>query len=153
MWIFPPEETAGSSHCGHHTSPSSSTDSEPDTSGFSDSSSQGSTAPNLALEHVPSKSFPSVNKDSEHLEPDQNSETEKLLDELINWSKNVDLSLFLEFKNEKVMDRRVLEKWLLKLCQAIFNPQNPLFLACPNDPTSFFPNPGKLFSLLLSFTI
>lgn len=36
------------------------------------------------------------------------------------------------------------EKWFPSIFQAIFNPENALFVACPNDPTRLYPNPGKL---------
>ncbi|EHA8592450.1 putative E3 ubiquitin-protein ligase UPL5 [Cocos nucifera] len=50
--------------------------------------------------------------------------------------------LFLEFKNEEATGPGVLREWFCLLCQAIFNPQNVLFLPCPNDRRRFFPNPG-----------
>ncbi|KAF9610692.1 hypothetical protein IFM89_024117 [Coptis chinensis] len=49
--------------------------------------------------------------------------------------------LFMEFKNEEATGPGVLREWFYLVCQAIFNPQNPLFLACPNDHRRFFPNP------------
>lgn len=53
--------------------------------------------------------------------------------------------LFLEFKNEEATGPGVLREWFFLVCQAIFNPQNALFVACPNDRRRFFPNPGKNF--------
>lgn len=50
--------------------------------------------------------------------------------------------LFLEFKNEEATGPGVLREWFCLLCQAIFNPQNVLFLPCPDDRRRFFPNPG-----------
>ncbi|KAF2320242.1 hypothetical protein GH714_026341 [Hevea brasiliensis] len=50
-------------------------------------------------------------------------------------------SLFKAFKNKDLMNPEVLQDWLRKLCQALFKPQNLLFLECPNDPTKFYPNP------------
>lgn len=52
--------------------------------------------------------------------------------------------LFMEFKNEEATGPGVLREWFCLVCQAIFNPQNALFLACPNDRRRFFPNPGML---------
>lgn len=52
--------------------------------------------------------------------------------------------LFLEFKNEEATGPGVLREWFFLVCQAIFNPQNALFVACPNDRRRFFPNPGNL---------
>lgn len=56
--------------------------------------------------------------------------------------------LFMEFKNEEATGPGVLREWFFLVCQAIFNPQNALFVACPNDRRRFFPNPGMdpLFS-------
>ncbi|KAK4491907.1 hypothetical protein RD792_002689 [Penstemon davidsonii] len=49
--------------------------------------------------------------------------------------------LFMEFKNEEATGPGVLREWFFLVCQAIFNPQNALFVACPNDRRRFFPNP------------
>ncbi|KAL3643334.1 hypothetical protein CASFOL_014149 [Castilleja foliolosa] len=51
--------------------------------------------------------------------------------------------LFMEFKNEEATGPGVLREWFFLVCQAIFNPQNPLFVACPNDHRRFFPNPAS----------
>ncbi|KAH7858219.1 hypothetical protein Vadar_021452 [Vaccinium darrowii] len=51
--------------------------------------------------------------------------------------------LFMEFKNEEATGPGVLREWFCLVCQAIFNPQNALFLACPNDRRRFFPNPAS----------
>ncbi|KAL2473438.1 E3 ubiquitin-protein ligase [Forsythia ovata] len=51
--------------------------------------------------------------------------------------------LFMEFKNEEATGPGVLREWFFLVCQAIFNPQNALFLACPNDRRRFFPNPAS----------
>ncbi|KAF5728865.1 E3 ubiquitin-protein ligase UPL5 [Tripterygium wilfordii] len=48
--------------------------------------------------------------------------------------------LFLEFKNEEATGPGVLREWFILVCQAIFNPQNALFTACPNDRRRFYPN-------------
>lgn len=52
--------------------------------------------------------------------------------------------LLLEFKDEEATGPGVLREWFILVCQAIFDPQNALFVACPNDRRRFFPNPGKL---------
>ncbi|KAL7213709.1 hypothetical protein ACSBR2_016272 [Camellia fascicularis] len=49
--------------------------------------------------------------------------------------------LFMEFKNEEATGPGVLREWFFMVCQAIFNPQNALYVACPNDHRRFFPNP------------
>ncbi|EEF34554.1 conserved hypothetical protein [Ricinus communis] len=122
MWVFPAETPSDL-----NSPSSSSTVSETNSSGFTDGSSQANTSLNHAQRFT--------------MESDQHSETAELLDELISWSQYLDPCLFAAFKYEKVTDPRVLKKWLWKLCEAIFNPQNPLFLACPNDPTRFYANP------------
>ncbi|KAJ0082156.1 hypothetical protein Patl1_09785 [Pistacia atlantica] len=52
--------------------------------------------------------------------------------------------LFMEFKNEEATGPGVLREWFFLVCQALFNQQNALFVACPNDRRRFYPNPGKL---------
>ncbi|KAM3283465.1 E3 ubiquitin-protein ligase UPL5-like [Capsicum chacoense] len=37
----------------------------------------------------------------------------------------------------------IAREWLLLVCQAIFNPRNSLFVACPNDRGRFFPDPDS----------
>ncbi|TKY72231.1 E3 ubiquitin-protein ligase UPL5 [Spatholobus suberectus] len=51
--------------------------------------------------------------------------------------------LFMEFKNEEATGPGVLREWFVLVCRAIFNPQNALFLACPNDCRRFYPNPAS----------
>ncbi|XP_043816648.1 E3 ubiquitin-protein ligase UPL5-like [Manihot esculenta] len=60
---------------------------------------------------------------------------------LIRWSRYLDVKLYKKFKKKDLTDSQVLQDWLCKLCQILFKPQNRLFLACPNDPTKFYPNP------------
>ncbi|KAL3627389.1 hypothetical protein CASFOL_028752 [Castilleja foliolosa] len=71
-----------------------------------------------------------------------------LLAESFEYINNADLEslragLFMEFKNEEATGPGVLREWFFLVCQAIFNPQNLLFVACPNDRRRFFPNPGS----------
>ncbi|XP_024988277.1 E3 ubiquitin-protein ligase UPL5-like isoform X1 [Cynara cardunculus var. scolymus] len=51
--------------------------------------------------------------------------------------------LFMEFKNEEATGPGVLREWFFLVCREIFNPQNALFVACPNDRRRFFPNPAS----------
>lgn len=51
--------------------------------------------------------------------------------------------LFMEFKKEEATGPGVLREWFFLVCQEIFNPQNALFVACPNDRRRFFPNPAS----------
>ncbi|CAL9104533.1 unnamed protein product [Musa textilis] len=61
--------------------------------------------------------------------------------------------LFMEFKDEEATGPGVLREWFCLLCQAIFNPDNPLFLPCPHDHRRFFPNPGEFISILFTFVV
>ncbi|KAG8645981.1 hypothetical protein MANES_10G109546v8 [Manihot esculenta] len=60
---------------------------------------------------------------------------------LIRWSKYMDEKLYEQFRKKNLTDSQVLQDCLCKLCQILFKPQNLLLLACPNDPTKFYPNP------------
>ncbi|KAJ0016544.1 hypothetical protein Pint_09686 [Pistacia integerrima] len=51
--------------------------------------------------------------------------------------------LFMEFKNEEATGPGVLREWFFLVCQALFNQQNALFVACPNDRRRFYPNPAS----------
>ncbi|KAI3861239.1 hypothetical protein MKX03_016661 [Papaver bracteatum] len=51
--------------------------------------------------------------------------------------------LFMEFKNEVATGPGVLREWFCAVCQAICNPQNALYQACPDDKRRFFPNPAS----------
>lgn len=53
-----------------------------------------------------------------------------------------------EFQSEEATGPGVLREWFSMICREIFNPQNALFLACPNDRRRFFPNPGTINSFL-----
>ncbi|KAL6567544.1 hypothetical protein OROGR_001212 [Orobanche gracilis] len=71
-----------------------------------------------------------------------------LLAESFEYIINADLEslragLFIEFKNEEATGPGVRREWFFCVCQAIFNPQNPLFVACPNDCRRFSPNPAS----------
>nr|GEY80674.1 hypothetical protein [Tanacetum cinerariifolium] len=52
--------------------------------------------------------------------------------------------IFIQFTNEEATGPGVLREWFMLVCQAIFNPQNALFLTCPTDRRRFFLNPGNL---------
>ncbi|WMV53025.1 hypothetical protein MTR67_046410 [Solanum verrucosum] len=49
-------------------------------------------------------------------------------------------SFFVKFKEEQATGPGMLREWFLLACQEIFNPNNALFIACPDDNRSFFPN-------------
>ncbi|KAL1560022.1 HECT-type E3 ubiquitin transferase [Salvia divinorum] len=65
--------------------------------------------------------------------------------EYMKHAKNESLraGLFMEFKNEEATGPGVLREWFFLVCQAIFNPQNALFVACSNDRRRFYPNPAS----------
>ncbi|KAG6392383.1 hypothetical protein SASPL_146600 [Salvia splendens] len=56
---------------------------------------------------------------------------------------------FLAFKNEEPTGPGVLREWVFLVCQAIFNPQKALFVACSNDHRRFYPSAGKERHLIL----
>nr|GFA58815.1 E3 ubiquitin-protein ligase UPL5-like [Tanacetum cinerariifolium] len=49
--------------------------------------------------------------------------------------------IFIQFTNEEATRPGVFREWFMLVCQAIFNPQNSLFLTCLTDQRTFFPNP------------
>ncbi|XP_047310022.1 E3 ubiquitin-protein ligase UPL5-like [Impatiens glandulifera] len=51
--------------------------------------------------------------------------------------------LRMEFKNEEASGPGVLREWFFLVCQAIFNPENSLFLTSRSDRRRFYPNPVK----------
>ncbi|KAI3927996.1 hypothetical protein MKW98_023597 [Papaver atlanticum] len=51
--------------------------------------------------------------------------------------------LFMKFKNERATGPGVLREWFCLVCQAVCNPHNALFLACPDNFRRFFPNPAS----------
>lgn len=48
--------------------------------------------------------------------------------------------LFMEFKNEEATGPGVLREWFCMVSQALFSPQQVLFLPCPNDQRRFYLN-------------
>ncbi|KAI3983704.1 hypothetical protein MKX01_001108 [Papaver californicum] len=59
--------------------------------------------------------------------------------------------LFVEFKDEVATGHGVLREWLLLIYQALFSPENSLFLECPEDCNRFFPCPTKVTDQQLKF--
>uniref|UniRef100_M1DTD2 HECT-type E3 ubiquitin transferase n=2 Tax=Solanum tuberosum TaxID=4113 RepID=M1DTD2_SOLTU len=62
--------------------------------------------------------------------------------------KNIPGSFFGEFKEEQAIGLGVLREWFLLASQEIFNPNNALFVACPDYNRSFFPNQASEVNLL-----
>ncbi|MCL7041561.1 hypothetical protein MKW94_021199 [Papaver nudicaule] len=59
-------------------------------------------------------------------------------------AKSLHDGLSIEFKDEVATGHGVLREWLLLVCQALFSPENSLFLECPEDRHRFFPSPAKV---------
>lgn len=96
--------------------------------------------------HLVMMLFPDGKDDYEHLH-EMLIDRKQLLAESFEYIGRVDAQslhggLFMEFKNEEATGPGVLREWFCLVCRAIFNPQNVLFLPCPNDRRRFFPNPG-----------
>ncbi|KAI5080078.1 hypothetical protein GOP47_0005557 [Adiantum capillus-veneris] len=51
--------------------------------------------------------------------------------------------LSVEFASEEATGPGVLREWFYLVCKEIFDPENALFLSCPNDPRRVFPNPAS----------
>ncbi|XP_057415534.1 E3 ubiquitin-protein ligase UPL5-like [Lotus japonicus] len=94
--------------------------------------------------HLAMMMFPEVKEDYEELH-EMLIDRSQLLSESFEYIARADTAslhagLFMEFKNEEATGPGVLREWFLLVCQALFNPQNALFVACPNDRRRFYPN-------------
>ncbi|XP_038881795.1 E3 ubiquitin-protein ligase UPL5 [Benincasa hispida] len=97
--------------------------------------------------HLSMLMFPEPTEDYEELQ-EMLIDRSQLLEESFEYITNASVEalrhgLFMEFKNEEATGPGVLREWFLLVCKAIFNPQNALFVACPNDRRRFFPNPAS----------
>ncbi|GAB4826497.1 hypothetical protein Ancab_033393 [Ancistrocladus abbreviatus] len=97
--------------------------------------------------HLAMLMFPEVKEDFEELH-EMLIDRSHLLAESFEYISRAEPSslhagLFMEFKNEEATGPGVLREWFFLVCQAIFNPQNALFVACPHDRRRFFPNPAS----------
>ncbi|XP_061344369.1 E3 ubiquitin-protein ligase UPL5-like [Gastrolobium bilobum] len=97
--------------------------------------------------HLAMLLFPEVKEDYEEFH-EMLIDRSKLLAESFEYitgakPESLHAGLFMEFKNEEATGPGVLREWFVLVCQAIFNPQNALFVACPNDCRRFFPNPAS----------
>lgn len=91
--------------------------------------------------------FPDVKEDYEELH-EMLIDRSQLLAESFEYIARADPEalrggLFMEFKNEEATGPGVLREWFFLVCQALFNPQNALFVPCPNDCRRFYPNPAS----------
>ena len=103
--------------------------------------------------HLSMLMFPEPTEDYEELQ-EMLIDRSQLLEESFEYITNASVEalrhgLFVLFKNEEATGPGVLREWFLLVCKAIFNPQNALFVACPNDRRRFFPNPGELTDVFL----
>ncbi|WMV46163.1 hypothetical protein MTR67_039548 [Solanum verrucosum] len=63
-------------------------------------------------------------------------------------------SYLCNLRMKKLMGPGVLREWFSLVCEAIFNPQNALFVSFPNEGRRFFPNPtSKVDRLHLEYFI
>ncbi|XP_050288327.1 E3 ubiquitin-protein ligase UPL5-like isoform X2 [Quercus robur] len=95
--------------------------------------------------HLAMMMFPEAKEDYEELH-EMLIDRSQLLAESFEYiqraeSESLHAGLFMEFKNEEATGPGVLREWFFLVCQAIFNPENALFVACPNDRRRFYPNP------------
>ncbi|KAJ6779082.1 HECT DOMAIN UBIQUITIN-PROTEIN LIGASE [Salix koriyanagi] len=97
--------------------------------------------------HLALMMFPEVKEDYEELH-EMLIDRSQLLSESFEYIMHADSdalhgSLFLEFKNEEATGPGVLREWFFLVTQALFDPQNALFVACPSDRRRFYPNPAS----------
>ncbi|KAF7803833.1 E3 ubiquitin-protein ligase UPL5 isoform X1 [Senna tora] len=98
--------------------------------------------------HLVMMMFPEVKEDYEELH-EMLIDRSQLLAESFEYiaraePESLHAGLFMEFKNEEATGPGVLREWFFLVCQAIFNPQNALFVACPTDRRRFLPNPASV---------
>ncbi|GMY36712.1 E3 ubiquitin-protein ligase UPL5-like, partial [Fagus crenata] len=97
--------------------------------------------------HLAMMMFPEAKEDYEELH-EMLIDRSQLLAESFEYIQRADpealhAGLFMEFKNEEATGPGVLREWFFLVCQAIFNPENALFVACLNDRRRFYPNPAS----------
>ncbi|XP_011002221.1 PREDICTED: E3 ubiquitin-protein ligase UPL5-like isoform X2 [Populus euphratica] len=95
--------------------------------------------------HLAMMMFPEVKEDYEELH-EMLIDRPQLLAESFEYivhaeSDTLHGGLLMEFKNEEATGPGVLREWFFLVTQAIFDPQNALFVACPSDRRRFYPNP------------
>ncbi|XP_039167339.1 E3 ubiquitin-protein ligase UPL5 [Eucalyptus grandis] len=97
--------------------------------------------------HLVMMMFPEVKRDFQE-QHEMLIDRSQLLSESFDYIANAKAEslhggILMEFKNEEATGPGVLREWFVLVCQAIFNQQNPLFVACPNDRRRFYPNPAS----------
>ncbi|KAG9144892.1 hypothetical protein Leryth_021304, partial [Lithospermum erythrorhizon] len=88
--------------------------------------------------------FPGVKDENHEMLIDRSQLLEESFAYIVNAKiEALHSGLCVEFKHEEATGPGVLREWFYLVCQEIFNPQNALFVACPNDRRRFFPNPAS----------
>ncbi|KAJ8759824.1 hypothetical protein K2173_009925 [Erythroxylum novogranatense] len=100
-----------------------------------------------ARRHLSLMMFPEMKEDYEELH-EMLIDRSQLLSESFEYiiraeRESLHSGLFMEFKNEEATGPGVLREWFFLVAQAIFNPENALFVSCPNDLRRFYPNPAS----------
>ncbi|CAO2823592.1 unnamed protein product [Amaranthus hypochondriacus] len=93
--------------------------------------------------HLAMLIFPDVNEDYEELE--MIIDRSNLLAESFEYISGANPSslqagLYMEFKDENATGPGVLREWVSLVCQAIFDPENGLYVACPLNRRRFYPS-------------
>uniref|UniRef100_A0A7N0UCW8 HECT-type E3 ubiquitin transferase n=1 Tax=Kalanchoe fedtschenkoi TaxID=63787 RepID=A0A7N0UCW8_KALFE len=97
--------------------------------------------------HLAMMMFPEVKEDYDEIH-EMLIDRSQLLAESFEYISNAEpetlrAGLFMEFKNEEATGPGVVREWFFLVCKEMFNPQNALFIANPNDRTRFFINPAS----------
>ncbi|KAI3932177.1 hypothetical protein MKW92_038434, partial [Papaver armeniacum] len=99
----------------------------------------------ISRDYLIMKMFPDVKLDFENQHKmliDRSQILTESFEQLsLGTSNSLRCGLSVEFRNEEVVGYGVLREWFFIICQELFDPKGSLFLACPSDPRSFFPNP------------
>ncbi|KAG7963099.1 hypothetical protein I3843_09G101500 [Carya illinoinensis] len=95
--------------------------------------------------HLAMMMFPEVKEDYEEVH-EMLIDRSQLLAESFEYISKADpealhAGLFMEFKNEEATGPGVVREWFFLVCQALFNPENALFVPSPTDLRRFYPNP------------
>ena len=104
--------------------------------------------------HLAMMLLPQVSDDDDYLILEMLIYRSRLLEDSFEYIAHAEADtlragLTVEFKDEEATGPGVLREWFVLVCEAIFDPQNALFVTCPNDGRRFFPNPGKLAAFLI----
>ncbi|KAK1403136.1 E3 ubiquitin-protein ligase UPL5 [Heracleum sosnowskyi] len=95
--------------------------------------------------HLAMMLLPEIKDENDDLVLEMLLERSQLLEESFEFiayaeAETLRAGIYVEFKDEEATGHGVLREWFVLVCQAIFDPQNALFVACPSDRRRFFPN-------------